>query len=36
MSLLEIEKLKLDIGGTPILKGIDLAIEKGQVMGLVG
>ncbi|MCO5163835.1 MAG: dipeptide ABC transporter ATP-binding protein [Mesorhizobium sp.] len=36
MSLLEIEKLKLDIGGTPILKGIDLAIEKGEVMGLVG
>ncbi|SMH49773.1 ABC transporter ATP-binding protein [Mesorhizobium australicum] len=36
MSLLEIEKLKLDIGGTPILKGIDLAIDKGEVMGLVG
>ncbi len=36
MSLLEIEKLRLDIGGTPILKGIDLALEKGEVMGLVG
>jgi len=36
VSLLEIEKLKLDIGGTPILKGIDLAIDKGEVMGLVG
>jgi peptide/nickel transport system ATP-binding protein len=36
VSLLEIEKLTLDIGGTPILKGVDLAIEKGQVMGLVG
>jgi peptide/nickel transport system ATP-binding protein len=36
VSLLEIEKLRLDIGGTPILKGIDLALEKGEVMGLVG
>ncbi|MGN6464144.1 MAG: ATP-binding cassette domain-containing protein, partial [Rhizobiaceae bacterium] len=36
MSLLEIEKLSLDIGGIPILRGIDLAIGKGEVMGLVG
>ncbi|MBL8576087.1 MAG: ABC transporter ATP-binding protein [Mesorhizobium sp.] len=36
MSLLEIENLALDIGGTPILKGIDLRIEAGEVMGLVG
>jgi peptide/nickel transport system ATP-binding protein len=36
MSLLEIENLSLDIGGTPILKDIDLSIEAGQVMGLVG
>ena len=36
MSLLEIEKLRLDIGTAPILKGIDLTIEKGEVMGLVG
>ena len=36
MSLLEIEKLTLDIGGTPILKGVDLSIDKGEVMGLVG
>lgn len=36
MSLLEIEKLKLDIGGTPILRGIDLSIRAGEVMGLVG
>jgi peptide/nickel transport system ATP-binding protein len=36
VSLLEIEKLRLDIGATPILKGIDLSIEKGEVMGLVG
>ncbi len=36
MSLLEIESLSLDIGGTPILKDVDLAIEAGEVMGLVG
>ncbi|MBX3580861.1 MAG: ABC transporter ATP-binding protein [Rhizobiaceae bacterium] len=36
MSLLEIENLSLDIGATPILKGIDLSIEQGEVMGLVG
>ncbi len=36
MSLLEIEKLKLEIGGTPILKGVDIAIDKGEVLGLVG
>ena len=36
MSLLEIEKLTLEIGGTPILKGIDLSIAEGEVMGLVG
>ena len=36
MSLLEIENLSLGIGGTPILKGIDLSIAAGEVMGLVG
>ena len=36
MSLLEIEKLSLDIGGAPILRDIDLSIEAGEVMGLVG
>jgi peptide/nickel transport system ATP-binding protein len=36
MSLLEIEKLSLEIGGTPILRGIDLSIESGEIMGLVG
>ena len=36
MSLLEIENLSLDIGGTPILKDIELSIEAGEVMGLVG
>jgi peptide/nickel transport system ATP-binding protein len=36
MSLLEIEKLRLDIGGTPILKGVDLSIAAGETVGLVG
>jgi len=36
MSLLEIEKLTVSIGRTPILKGVDLSIEEGEVLGLVG
>lgn len=36
MSLLEIENLTLDIGGRPILKGIDLSIDSGETVGLVG
>jgi len=36
MSLLEIENLSLDIGAQPILKGVDLSIEAGEVLGLVG
>ncbi|EKF19653.1 ABC transporter ATP-binding protein [Nitratireductor pacificus] len=36
MSLLSIENLSLDIGGTPILKDIDLQIAPGEVLGLVG
>lgn len=36
MSLLEIENLRLDIAGLPILKGIDLTIAQGEVMGVVG
>jgi len=36
MSLLEIEDLSLSIGDTPILKGVELAVAPGEVMGLVG
>jgi len=35
-SLLEIRDLSLAIGGHPILKGVDLSIGQGEVMGLVG
>lgn len=36
MSLLEIENLSLAIGDTPILKGVELSVASGEVMGLVG
>ncbi|WP_192183564.1 ABC transporter ATP-binding protein [Mesorhizobium amorphae] len=36
MSLLEIENLSLAIGDTPILKGVELSVAPGEVMGLVG
>ncbi|MDX8532372.1 dipeptide ABC transporter ATP-binding protein [Mesorhizobium sp. VK25A] len=36
MSLLEIENLSLAIGATPILKGVELTIAPGEVVGLVG
>ena len=35
-ALLDIANLHLSIGTTPILKGIDLAIRPGEVMGVVG
>ncbi|ESX62154.1 microcin C ABC transporter ATP-binding protein YejF [Mesorhizobium sp. LSHC422A00] len=36
MSLLQMENLSLAIGDTPILKGVDLSVAPGEVMGLVG
>ncbi|MER9428081.1 dipeptide ABC transporter ATP-binding protein [Mesorhizobium sp. M0408] len=36
MSLLEIERLSLTIGGTPILRDVELSVAPGEVMGLVG
>ncbi|MEZ5781007.1 MAG: dipeptide ABC transporter ATP-binding protein [Rhizobiaceae bacterium] len=36
MSLLEIEGLNLTIGDSHILKGVDLSVAPGEVMGLVG
>ena len=35
-SLLEIEGLRLDIGGLPVLKGVDLSIASGETVALVG
>ena len=36
MSLLEVEGLRLSIGGVPILHDIDMSLAKGKVLGLVG
>ncbi len=36
MALLEVNALKAEIDGTPILKGIDLTIEAGQVHAIMG
>jgi peptide/nickel transport system ATP-binding protein len=35
-TLLEIENLSLEIGGQPILKGVDLSLAAGETMGVVG
>ncbi len=36
MSLLEIKDLSLTINGTPILHDVDLTIEEGQILGVIG
>jgi peptide/nickel transport system ATP-binding protein len=36
MALLEIEDLKLALGGAPILNGLSLSLDAGQVLGVVG
>ncbi|NOZ32713.1 MAG: ABC transporter ATP-binding protein [Alphaproteobacteria bacterium] len=36
MKLLSVRDLVLDIGSTPILGGIDLDVDAGQVLGIVG
>ncbi|MEO8882812.1 MAG: ATP-binding cassette domain-containing protein, partial [Devosia sp.] len=36
MTLLAIKGLTLDIFGTPILKGIDLSVAKGEIVGIIG
>lgn len=36
MALLQIQDLKLTIGGTPVLKGVSFDLEPGEVLGLVG
>src|SRR6056297_1404794 len=36
MSLLSVDSISLDIGGTPILRDVSFAIEPGETVGLVG
>jgi microcin C transport system ATP-binding protein len=36
MSLLDIRDLRVDFGGTPVVKSIGFAIEKGETVGVVG
>ena len=36
MTLLSVDDLTVSIGTTPILKGVSLAVERGEVLGLVG
>jgi len=36
MTLLDIKGLEVDIGRTPILRGIDLTLAKGEILGLIG
>jgi peptide/nickel transport system ATP-binding protein len=36
MAVVEIEGLHIAIGSTPILRGVDLAVDEGEVLGLVG
>src|SRR5690606_32849738 len=36
MSLLEIEDLQLSIGPYPILRDVDLTLEAGEVLGIIG
>jgi peptide/nickel transport system ATP-binding protein len=36
MTLLAIDGLNLQIGGTPVLNGISLTVEKGEILGVIG
>ena len=36
MSLLSVRNLSLTLGGQPILKGIDLEVQQGEVIGVIG
>lgn len=36
MNLLSIRNLTLEIGGTRILKGLDLSLEKNEILGVIG
>ena len=36
MSMLEVKNLRKSFGSTPVLKGIDLSLEKGEVLSIIG
>jgi len=36
MSLLEVERLSLDIGGAPVLHEISLSVNRGEILGVIG
>ena len=36
MSMLEVKDLRKSFGNTPVLKGIDLTLEKGEVLSIIG
>jgi peptide/nickel transport system ATP-binding protein len=36
MSLLDVKGLRLDIGHLPILHGIDISVDAGEVLGIIG
>ncbi len=35
-ALLEIADLHVDLGGTPVIEGIDLSVDAGEMLGIVG
>ena len=36
MTILEVRGLEKSYGGAPVLKGVDLAIEQGEFVGVIG
>jgi Fe-S cluster assembly ATP-binding protein len=36
MNILELEELKLTLNGTPIIDGLSLAVEQGEILGVLG
>jgi ABC-2 type transport system ATP-binding protein len=36
MSIIQLEDLRKNYSGTYVLQGIDLAFEKGQIVGYIG
>jgi Fe-S cluster assembly ATP-binding protein len=36
MNILELEELKLTLNGTPVIDGLSLAVEQGEILGVLG